>query len=129
MIHTRVASLRIDREQIVHPLHHPARGAVVRTQLQGVEYLSACMRPTGGMHHTDTARLVVCGIPVSLQNTFELPEELPRTFPAAPHPEVEDDTSSRPAILPKIRLMILPALIVRLHANRGLIGLNVNSAE
>ena len=102
------------------------------------------------MHHARAARMIARGIPVGLQNTFELTEEMLRTFAAAPHPEVKDDTSSWCAILPDQRrspihtlsristplclrqwssLVILPALIVRLHPNRCLVGLNITSAE
>ena len=81
------------------------------------------------MRNNSSTRVVVCRIAVGLQNAFELPEEPLRTFAPAPHPEVEDDTSSWRSILPKVGLVIFPALVVHLHRNQRLVGLNVTSGE
>ena len=51
-------------------------------------------------------------IAVGLQNSLELSQKLLRPFASAPQAEVKDYSASRPAILPKICLMILPPSIV-----------------
>ena len=43
--------------------------------------------------------------------------------------EVEHHRSSRPAILPQIRLVILPSTFLHLHVHRGFIGLNVGAVS
>src|SRR5258708_5674510 len=129
MIHTRVASPCINQKQCVGPLHQLPRDAVVRIEFECVEHLPARMRPASSMHHLWTTRVVICDIAIGLKNAGELAEELFRTFPPAPHPEVEDDTTSWPTVLPQICLMVFPAFVMHLHANRRLICLNVTSAD
>ena len=51
-------------------------------EFEGLEDLSACMRPASGMHHTLAAHTFVCNITVGLQNACILAEEFLRTLAA-----------------------------------------------
>src|ERR1700760_4110360 len=119
-------SFGIDREQLVNPCHNARRGAIARTEFQGFKGFSTCMRPTTGVHHVGPAHLFVSGIAVSLQNAFELSQKSFGSFPSTAQSKVEDHTATRPAILPKVSLMVLTSSIVHLHADWRLICLNVS---
>ena len=73
------ASFSFDTKQFVHPRHNRSCNRVSGILLHRLEKLSSCMRPTSGMYHSLPADLVVRGVPVSLENTFELPQELLRS--------------------------------------------------
>ena len=81
------------------------------------------------MNHLRPADLIVGRIPVGLQKTFELPQKLPRSVASPPQTEVEHHGSSGSAVLPEIRLVILPSALVHLHVHRGFIGLNVGAVD
>src|ERR1019366_9688857 len=95
MTHARIARLGIDRKQFIDARHQLRCYAILRAELERVEYLPARMRPTGSMHHADPARAVISRIAIGLQYPFIRTEEFHRTFPPAPHPEVKDDTAAR----------------------------------
>jgi hypothetical protein len=88
----------------------------------GVKDLVSGVRPTRGVHHFGAADLFIGGIAVTLQNTFELSQEVFWAFTSAAHSEVEYHTASRSAVLPKIGLVIASAAIVHLHIDRCFIG-------
>src|ERR1035437_3797323 len=90
MILARIASLGINQKQLVGPPHELPRDAVVGIEFEGFKQLPAGMRPTRRMHHLRTARSVVGGVAIGLQNTFELAAESFRTFAPASHPAFTD---------------------------------------
>ena len=72
-----------------------------------------------GVHHAGRAEATLVGdVVVRLKNPRECAEELLRPFSCAAHAEVENHAAARRAVLPEIRLMVLTALIVRLHIDR-----------
>src|SRR5271157_4611561 len=87
------------------------------------------MRPTSGMYHSRPTDLVIRCIAVGLENAFELSQEPLRSVPSATQAEVEHHASSGATILPEIRLMILSSALVHLYIDRGLVRLNVTSAN
>src|ERR1039458_7275213 len=119
----------VEPEQLVDPRHDARGDHVVRMELGRLEKLPSRMRPASGMHDPRSADAIIGAITVGLQNAFELPQKL--LWPVAPPPqtEVEHYAASRPAVLPQIRLMVLPPPIVHLHIYRRLIGLNVTAAD
>src|SRR5580700_11614192 len=87
------------------------------------------MSPTCGMHHSRPADLVVCGVPVSLENAFELSQEPLRPVASATQAEIEHYASSGATVLPEVRLVVLTSALACLHINWGFIRLNVTSAN
>src|ERR1017187_5214325 len=119
----------VEPEQLVDPRHDARGDHVARMELGRLEKLPSRMRPASGMHDPRSADAIIGAITVGLQNAFELPQKL--LWPVAPPPqtEVEHYAASRPAVLPQIRLMVLPPPIVHLHIYRRLISLNVTAAD
>jgi ferredoxin len=115
--HVRIAGFRVYQKQFVDPLYQMPGNTVVRIQFERLIYLPARMCPTSGAHQLRPACVVVGDVAVGLQNAFELSEKQFRAFPSAPHPEVEDDTSSWRSILPEISLMVFSTLVVRLYTH------------
>ena len=62
-----------------------------------------------------------------------MPSKLPKnhlgTFPFPAHPEVEDDRRARPAVLPKVSLVIFASCPLGLNAHRRFIGLGRVSGQ
>ena len=87
------------------------------------------MRPAARVNHLWSPDLIVSGIPVRLQKTFELSQKLFRSISSSSQTEVEHHRCSRWAVLPEIGLMILPAAFMHLHVDRSFISLNVGTAE
>jgi hypothetical protein len=87
------------------------------------------MRPTCGMHHLRPADAIVSAIAVGLQNALKLSQEFLGPVAPPPQAEVEHHATPRPAVLPQIRLVVLPSPIVHLHINGRFICLNVTTAE
>ena len=73
------------------------------------------------MHHSRPAEAaLVRDVIVCLKNAREGAEELLRPFASAAHAKIEDRATARRAVLPEIGLMVLAALVMRLHADRSL---------
>src|ERR1039458_2803815 len=119
----------VDPEQLVDPRHDARGDRIAGVELGRVEKLPSRMRPASGMHDLRPAHVIVSAIAVGLQNAFELPQEFLRSVAPPPQTEVEHYAASWPAVLPQIRLMVLPPPIVHLYVYRRFIGLNVTAAE
>src|SRR5579864_7451311 len=87
------------------------------------------MRPTSGMYHSLPTDLVVRGVPVSVENTFELSQEPLRSLTSTTQAEVEHDRSSGATVLPEIRLVVLSLALACLYIDWGFIRLNVAPAD
>src|SRR5664280_721225 len=107
-----LARHRVDSEQVIDQLHNARGDRVAGVELGRVEELPPQMRQAAGMHQLRPAHVSVNDIAIGLQYSFELSQKLLRPFPSAPHAELEHYPASRPAVLPEIRLMILPSPIV-----------------
>ena len=119
----------VDPEQLVDPRHDARGGRIAGVELGRLEKLPSRMRPAACMHDLRPAHVIVGGIAVGLQNAFELAQEFLRPVAPPPQTEVEHYAASRSAVLPQIRLMVLPPPVVHLHVDRCFIGLNVTAAE
>src|ERR1035441_6968613 len=109
---------------------HDARGRRIGgVELRRLEELPSRVRPTCGMHHLRPADAIVSAIAVGLQNALKLSQEFLGPVAPPPQAEVEHHATSRPAVLPQIRLVVLPSPIVHLHINCRFIGLDVTTAE
>lgn len=75
------------------------------------------------MYHSRPTDLVVGGIAVSLENTFELSQEPLRPIAATTQLEIEHHGSPGSAVLPQIGLMIFSSALAGLHIDRGFVRL------
>ena len=117
---TRIA---IDQKQRVHARDHLHSLSVLRIQFHRVDELAPRVRPASHVRQLRPADILVCRIPVGLQNPFPFPEKLARTLPAPAQTEVEHRLTARLSVLPQIRLMVFTTTIVHLHRNRRFIRL------
>ena len=120
--------LGVDREQLVDPRHQPRRQTICRIELDRLVKLPSRMRPAGRVDHLRPAHPVVSGVAIGLQNTFKVAQKLLSDLPVHGPSESQTPLASRPAVLPEVSLMILPAPIVHLHRNRRLIRLHIAPA-
>jgi hypothetical protein len=65
------------------------------------------VRPTAGMHQIPAPDFAIAGITVGLEDAVKVSQELPRALSATIQLKIEYDRSARPAILPKVGLVIL----------------------
>src|ERR1035438_6908981 len=88
------------------------------------------MAPATSMHHPRAAEAaLVCYVIVCLENAREGAEEQLRPFASATHAKIEDRPTARRSVLPEVGLMVLTTLVVRLHIDRCLVGLDVTAGQ
>src|ERR1700740_220973 len=87
------------------------------------------MRPAAGVNHSRPPDLIVSGVPIRLENTFELSQKLPWPITSTTETEIEHYGSSGATVLPEIRLVILSSALACLHIDWGFIRLNVASGD
>ena len=82
------------------------------------------------MHHPRPAEAALVGyVIVGLENAREGGEELLWPFASAAHAKIEDRPTARRSVLPEVGLMVLTTLVVRLHIDRGFVGLEVTTGQ
>ena len=129
MIHVLLASLGVDREQLIHQLHGTYRCGVLLVQFDRIHEVSSRVRPTSCMHHLHSAHAIVRSVGVGLQKSVEVAKEVQRAFALAAHAKIENRHSAWRSILPQVALMICAAAVVHLHVDRGFIGLDVGAGK
>ena len=87
------------------------------------------MGEASGANHPRSADLFVALVAVALRDSPVIAKELGGTFPRPAHAEVEDDRSARPAVLELIGLVVAAPGLIALHADGGLVGLDVSAFE
>jgi hypothetical protein len=95
-----LTGLGIHAKEGVHLGHQPNRGLILRMEFDRINEFTACMRPTGHMHDSFAAHVIIGAVAIALQPAREFTQELSRSPPVAAHAEVEYRRAARAAILP-----------------------------
>lgn len=87
------------------------------------------MRPAAHMDKLQPTHPIVGRIAVGLQNAFPIIKKLPRPGAVPAELKVKDGFTARPAVLPRVGLMIGASLIMHLHRYDGFIDLQITRCK
>jgi hypothetical protein len=103
----------------------PDRSLIFGIEFDRFEELAPGVRPARCVDDSGSADMIVSSVIVTLQDALEVAQEPFGSFPFATHSKVEDHRSSRPAVLPKVGLVVFPSAIVHLDIHRSFVRLNI----
>ena len=83
------------------------------------------MRPTRCVDDSGSADMIIRSVAIALEDPLEVTQESFGTFSFTTHAKVEDYRCFRPAVLPKVGLVVFSSAIVHLHIHRGLVCLDI----
>ena len=127
LLFTRLA---IDSEQSIHEHDDALQLRVsclgIGLQLDRVDKLSACVRDAARVDHALGADILfIGGVSIRVKYAAIVFEEGFRNFFAARHLEVEDHALARRTVLPEVAGVIAALLLIGLHSDISLVGLDV----
>lgn len=112
--------------EFAHEQEHGGGLAILGIELEGVVKFSVHMGEAPRPYHSRSADLFVALVAVALQDAPVIAEELRGAFPRSAYAKVEDN---RPAVLEVVALMVAALGLIALHADWGLVSLDVSAFD